>query len=47
MKRKRKFLDGNWKVNWEVFKDICEKRSLTLQVENQMDVNIFNNKLVN
>jgi len=24
-----------------------EKRCLTLQVENQMDVNIFNNKLVN
>jgi exonuclease III len=35
------------KVNWEVFQEICEKRCLTLQVENQMDVNIFNNKLVN
>ncbi len=35
------------KVNWEVFQEICEKRCLTLQVEYQMDVNIFNNKLVN
>lgn len=32
------------KVNWEVFQVICENRCMTLQEENQMDVNIFNNK---
>jgi len=41
-------LDPRWKLekaNWEGFQGICKKRCLTLQVEYQMDVNIFNNKL--
>ncbi len=34
------------KVNWEDFQVICGNRCMTLLDENQMDVNVFNNKLV-
>lgn len=35
------------KANWKEFQELCDKRVMTIQIINQRDVNILNNKIVN